>query len=118
MSIREIVNILDAEVLCCEDNLDIDIHSACGSDMMSDVLAYVKDQAALLTGLINTQVIRTAMMMDMHCVIFVRGKQPLPEMVDLARSNDIIVLATNYPMFEACGLLYANHLGNIEVENG
>lgn len=118
MSIREIVKILDANVLCCEENLDIDIHSACGSDMMSDVLAYVKNQAALLTGLINTQVIRTAMMMDMHCIIFVRGKQPLPEMVDLARNNNIIILTTDHPMFESCGLLYSNQLGNKEVKNG
>ena len=117
MSIREIVKILDAQVLCCEENLDIVIHSACGSDMMSDVLAYVKNQAALLTGLVNTQVIRTAMMMDMRCIIFVRGKQPLPEMVDLARNNGIIILATDYPMFEACGRLYANQLGNGEVKD-
>lgn len=115
MNIRRIVELLDAEVLCCEDKLDADIHSACGSDMMSDVLAYVKDQAALLTGLINPQVVRTAMMMDMRCIIFVRSKQPLPDMVELARENGIVVLATKLRMFEACGILYANHLGNIEA---
>ena len=115
MNIREIMKSLDARVLCCEENLDTDIHSACGSDMMSDVLAYVKDQAALLTGLINPQVIRTAMMMDMRCVIFVRSKQPLPEMVELARENGIVVLATDYRMFEACGTLYANGLGRYEA---
>lgn len=117
MNIREIVNLLDAQVLCCEDSLETDIHSACGSDMMSDVLAYVKDQAALLTGLINPQVIRTAMMMDMRCVIFVRSKQPLQEMVDLASENGIVILTTNHRMFEACGILYAKGLGNAEASD-
>jgi len=122
MNIREIVKLLDAQVLCCEDKLDTEeIHSACGSDMMSDVLAYVKDQAALLTGLINPQVVRTAMMMDMRCIIFVRSKQPLPDMVELARENGIVVLTTKRRMFEACGILYtylhANGSLETEVDN-
>ena len=84
MKIRDIISLLDAEVLCGEENLDVEIHTACGSDMMSDVLAFVKDQSALLTGLVNSQVIRTAVMMDMLCVIFVRGKKPTAEMLELA----------------------------------
>lgn len=117
MKICEIVKSLDAQVLCCEESLNTDIRSACGSDMMSDVLKYVKDQAALLTGLINQQVVRTAMMMDMRCVIFVRSKQPLPEMVELARDNGITLLTTKYRMFEACGILYSSGVGNIEDSN-
>ena len=53
MKIREIAALLEAEVLCCEDRLDNEVYSACGSDMMSDVLAFVKDQSVLLTGLVN-----------------------------------------------------------------
>jgi hypothetical protein len=80
--------------------------------MMSDVLAYVKDQAVLVTGLVNPQVVRTAMMMDMRCIVFVRSKRPTPEMVALANENRIAVLVSNYRMYEACGKLYANGLGN------
>ena len=79
---------------------------------MSDVLAYVKDQAVLLTGLINSQVIRTAMMMDMVCIVFVRSKDPTEEMLQLARDNGIVVLSTDKRLYEACGLLYANGLVN------
>lgn len=118
MTIRDITGMLHAEVLCSDELLDTEIHSACGSDMMSDVLAYVKDQAVLLTGLINPQVVRTAMMMDMRCIIFVRSKQPLPEMVDLARENGIVVLTTAHRMFEACGILYSNGLGKSEACHG
>ena len=75
MTIGTIKELLEAQVICGEDNLDVDVHSACGSDMMSDVLAYVKDQAVLLTGLVNAQVIRTAEMMDMRCIVFVRSKR-------------------------------------------
>ena len=76
MLLREVRDILDAEVLCGEDLLDTEVLSACGSDFMSDVLAHVKNQAVLLTGLVNPQVIRTADMMDMKCIVFVRGKRP------------------------------------------
>ena len=111
MKMSTIRDLLGAEVLCCEENLDHDVFSACGSDMMSDVLMYVKDQAVLLTGLTNPQVIRTAEMMDMRCIVFVRSKRPTPEMLEIAKDSGIAVLATKMRMYEACGTLYANGLG-------
>ena len=87
MKISTIKELLDAEVLCCEDSLSRHVYSACGCDLMSDVLAYVKDQAVLMTGLVNPQVIRTAVMMDMVCVVFVRSKEPTEEMLELAREH-------------------------------
>ena len=114
MKIRQIAELLDAELLCGEREFDDEVLSACGSDMMSDVLAYVKDQALLLTGLINPQVIRTAMMMDMRCIVFVRNKRPSSEMIALATENHIVMLSTKSRMYEACGLLYKNGLGSSE----
>ena len=115
MKIATIKELLDAEVVCGEDCLDREVYSACGSDMMSDVLAYVKDQAVLLTGLVNAQVVRTAEMMDMVCVVFVRSKCPTEEMVELARESNMVLLRTKKRMYEACGKLYAGGLdGNGE----
>ncbi len=110
MKISEIVKLLDAKVCYGEELLENEVHSACGSDMMSDVLAFVKDQAVLLTGLVNMQVVRTAEMMDMRCIVFVRGKKPGPEIIALARMAEIAVLATDERMYPACGKLYANGL--------
>ena len=110
MTIRDIIGLLDAEVLCGEDLLDTQVCSACGSDMMSDVLAYVKEQAVLLTGLINLQVVRTAEMMDMKCIVFVRGKRPPVEVVELAKESGIVVLRSEERMYSACGKLYENGL--------
>ena len=110
MTARDVQKILGARVLVGEEFLDREITSACASDMMSDVLAFVKNQAVLLTGLVNPQVIRTAEMMDMHCIIFVRGKRPDETVLSLARQKDITILATPYRMFTACGLLYENGL--------
>ena len=107
MTVRQIAEILDAEILWCEELADsVNIHSACGSDMMSDVLAYVKDQGMLLTGLVNPQVVRTAEMMDMCCVAFVRGKRPDAAIIQLAQSKNIILLTTQERMYPACGKLY------------
>ena len=110
MKISTIKELLDAEVICNEDMLSHDVYSACGSDMMSDVLAYVKNQAVLLTGLVNSQVIRTAEMMDMVCIVFVRSKRPTQEMIELAKESGIVIMATKKRMYEACGKLYANGL--------
>ncbi len=110
MYLSEVRDILAADVLCGEDALGQEVHSACGSDFMSDVLAYVKDQAVLLTGLVNPQVIRTADMMDMKCVIFVRGKRPDEALLELARSRGIVVMASKERMYPACGKLYLGGL--------
>ena len=111
MKISQIQELLDAEVVCGGDQLDREVASACGSDMMSDVLAYVKDQAVLLTGLVNPQVVRTAEMMDMVCIVFVRSKVPTEEMVNLAAEHGRVLLKTSKRMYEACGKLYAAGLG-------
>lgn len=106
MYVKEIMDLLDAELLYGNDIETREIHSGCGSDMMSDVLAFVKDQPVLLTGLCNPQVIRTAEMMDIMCLVFVRGKKPDDMMIELAADRDICVLATDLPMFTAVGILY------------
>lgn len=111
MKISQIQELLEAEIVCGEDQLNKEVASACGSDMMSDVLAYVKDQAVLLTGLVNPQVVRTAEMMDMVCVVFVRSKAPTQEMVTLAKEHGMVLLKTRKRMYEACGKLYAAGLG-------
>ena len=110
MKISEIRDLLAAEVLCGEEHLDREVFAACGSDMMSDVLAYVKDQAVLLTGLVNAQVVRTAEMMDMVCIVFVRSKTPTAEMIELAKESNMVLLRTKKRMYEACGKLYAGGL--------
>ena len=108
MLLSDICSILDAKVLTNDaDSFDkIDIHMACGCDLMSDVLAFVKDQALLLTGLLNQQVIRTAEMMDIVAVCFVRGKLPAQEVIDLAEKRGIALIATEHPLYNACGMLY------------
>ena len=116
MKVKDIIDILKCEVLN-EGSLEEEVKTACGSDMMSDVLAFVKDQSVLLTGLMNPPGVSTAEMMDMHCIVFVRGKEVNPGVVDLARQKDITVLSTPYRMFTACGLLYSNGLrGGCDIQ--
>lgn len=111
MKVQDIQLALDAKLITGENLLQKEVTSACGSDMMSDVLAYVKDQAVLLTGLCNSQVIRTAEMLDIICIIFVRGKDPGEEIASLANEKGIIILSTQLTMFSACGILFQKGLG-------
>ncbi|MDF2523800.1 MAG: hypothetical protein K0R31_1441 [Clostridiales bacterium] len=106
MRIGDIAKIIEAQLPAGEYNMELEITSACGTDLMSDCLAYVKENVLLLTGLVSPQVIRTAEMMDIKAVAFVRGKKLPDSILDLAREKGIIVLVTNYPMFIACGKLY------------
>ncbi|MFV0352198.1 MAG: DRTGG domain-containing protein [Oscillospiraceae bacterium] len=110
MKISEIRDALDARLFTPNADLEREVHTACGSDMMSDVLAYVKDQAVLITGLNNPQVVRTASMMDMVCIVFVRGKVPDERIIELANQVDIVLMGTSLPMFPTCGLLYQKGL--------
>jgi hypothetical protein len=106
MTVTEAVNILEGQFFCGEDKAGLVVASACGADLMSDVMAFVKDRVLLLTGLVNSQVIRTAELLDIHCIIFVRGKTPGRDMIDMAEESDIILGGTKLPMFLACGKLY------------
>lgn len=110
MKLSEVKEILNAKVLTGEDLLDQEVHSACGSDLMSDVLAFVKDRALLLSGLINPQIIRTAEMMDIEAIVFVRGKEPEPAVIHMAEAKDMILMSTEEPLYNACGKLYVRGL--------
>ena len=106
MKLKEITSILDAEVICGDDNLDREITMAYGSDMMSAILAFTQAGALLLTGLTNSQVIRTAEMAEISAVCFVRNKKPEKDTVDMAIKKNILLFATPLSMFESCGRLY------------
>ncbi|MCL2084003.1 MAG: DRTGG domain-containing protein [Oscillospiraceae bacterium] len=110
MKLSDVREILSASVMCGEERLSEEVLSVCGSDLMSDVLAFVKDQSVLLTGLMNQQVVRTAEMMDMKCIVFVRGKTPEPDVVTLANQRGLTVMSTMHRMYEACGRLYSGGL--------
>ena len=117
MNVNDIKEILGAEIICRTDLLETPVVAACGSDMMSDVLAFVKEQAVLLTGLVNPQVIRTAVMMDMVCVVFVRSKAPSEEMLELAKEAGIVIMTSEKRLYEACGILYSNGLIGNKVKS-
>jgi len=106
MNIADAVKILDGQFFWGEDKADIEVVSACGADLMSDVMAFVKDKVLLLTGLVNPQVIRTAELLDINCVIFVRGKVPSREIIELAEKSEVILAGTKLSMFIASGKLY------------
>ena len=116
MKLWEVRDILKAEIHSGEAFLDREVHAVCGSDLMSDVLAFVKDQSVLMTGLLNPQVVRTAEMMDMCCVVIVRGKTPDEQLVKLARDKEIVLMTTKYTMYTACGRLYSKGLYQSEGE--
>ena len=106
MTVHKISQVLDARVLVGEEQLDAEVSAACGADLMSDVMAFVKEGVVLLTGLVNPQVIRTADLMDIKVLVFVRGKKPGEDLLAQARENSMILLTTRYSMFLACGRLY------------
>lgn len=118
MVLAEIQKLLLAKAYTEHDLTNIEIKSACGSDLLSDVLSFTKEKTLLLTGLIHPQVLRTVEMLDLVGVVFVRGKEPSPEMIELAREKGIPLLSTAFPMYEACGVLYQAGLpGNSQVND-
>ena len=114
MKLSEIIQHAKGEVLNSSVFDDYEIVGGCGADLMSDVLTGVKPGAVLLTGLCNLQVIRTAEMADVYAVIFLRGKQPTPEMIELATQKSIPIISSDMGMFQLCGRLYKAGLHSLE----
>ncbi|MBP3710392.1 MAG: hypothetical protein J6I73_08345 [Treponema sp.] len=110
MTVKQIAEAVDGVIACGESFKDKDIATACGSDMMSDVMAFYHERGLLLTGLVNIQVIRTASLLDLDGICFVRGKKPTEEMMQLAKENNLFIIETELPMFPACGRLYKGGL--------
>ena len=114
MRISEIRDILDASVLCGDENLDKIVAGGGGADLMDDVLAAVAEDAVLLTGLTTEQVLRTAKLAGVNAIVFVRGKKSETPDIKLAQSYEIPILLTRYSLFVACGRLYMNGLRGLD----
>jgi predicted transcriptional regulator len=115
MKLSEIKELLNAEVLSGHQFLDREVTNAFAADLMSDVLAFVDDRTLLLTGLTNPHTIRTAEMMDIHSIVFVRGKRPDEETIKMAEENDIVTLTTGNIMFVASGILFSKGLRGANI---
>ena len=106
MKLRDVKEILAADVIVGEDKLDMEVNTAFGADLMSDVLAFAKAGSILLTGLTNDQVIRTADILDIAAIVLVRGKRANTDTINLAKELKIPILTTKYILFETAGRLY------------
>ena len=118
MTIREVMELVDGKVLTGEERLDTPVDTACGSDLMSDVLAFVKDKTVLITGLINPHVLRTAEMLDITCIVFSRGKLPSGEMLEMADEIGITVISSPLTTYTAYGELYIHGLPGTKRKTG
>jgi len=118
VTLNDVKDILGAEVLAGHEYLERTVETVCGADLMSDVLAFTKEKTLLLTGLTNIQAIRTAEMADSVAIVFVRGKVPADNVIELAIKMEIPVMVTKLPLFQSCGLLYQAGLGNIITTQG
>ena len=110
MKIAEIHELLSAQVCACPERTCEEVCAAAACDMLSDVLAMGGAPDVLITGLLNPQVIRTAVLLDARCVVFVRGKVPSDSILALAEESGVCVLCTQMPMYQACGVLFRQGL--------
>ena len=106
MKLREVLELIEGNVISKDADLDLEIQMGCGADLMSDVLAFTHEGTLLMSGLTNPQVVRTAEMAGIKAIVFVRGKLPPPETIALAEEKGIPLLASKYTMFETCGRVY------------
>ena len=107
MKLREVKEILEANIVVGKEKLDMEVFTAFGADLMSDVMAFAKAGSLLLTGLTNAQVVKTAANRNIAAIILVRGKEPSTEAIDMAKELQIPILTTKYILFETAGILYS-----------
>lgn len=102
MTLRECLQLLEAELVAGDEALELPVESVAASDLLSDVLATTKHNFLLLTGLATSQVVRTAELMGSVGVVFCRGKYPPQEAIGMAKVHDLPIACTRLSMFEAC----------------
>ena len=118
MTFKKIIETLEADVILDEGGKDLDILSVCSSDLLSDLLDFAKKpQAILITGMINTHVVRTAEIADIRAIAFVLNKKPEKDTIGMARQEGIPLIVTRLSRFTACGRLYMEGLRSC-TENG
>ena len=118
MCLKEIVEKVKGKVLSGEDKLDgVEVESAAASDLMSEVLAFAEPGMLLITGLVSPQVVRTATVVGIPAILIVRHENVPEELVELAKTNDLILVTTPLSMFETCGRLYVAGLKPVKRGN-
>ena len=111
MKLHKLKDVINAFVIY-ENNEEHIFEHVFASDLMSDALAMINDgeETILITGLANMQSLRTAEMLDITTILFVRNKKPDEDMINLAKDLGINLYSTEYTMYETCGKLYENGL--------
>ncbi len=102
MTVLDLTTLLEGELICCQEKNDEEVHDFAASDLLSDILMFEKDKYALVTGLTNAQIVRTAEITNACCIVIVRGKKPQQAAVQLAESHDIPLIMSPLNMFDAC----------------
>lgn len=115
MTLKKLIDILDAKLLTTKTDKNLEISCAFGCDLISDILMCTKEKTLLLTGLTNSQIIRVSDMIDLEGIVFVRGKIPTAEIIEMADIRDLPVLSTELTLYQASGLLYENNLRACKV---
>jgi predicted transcriptional regulator len=110
LQLRQLIEILGCKVVAGEGNVTQEVDEVFAADMMSDVLAFTRPGAVLLTGLTNVQSVITAHVAEAKAVIYVRGKRPDADAIKLAEQKGIPLLVCPLPMFTTCGLLFESGL--------
>jgi predicted transcriptional regulator len=105
LTLKEMLVLVGGELLTPEMDLETCCLKVFASDLMSDVLAFSEPGSILMTGLVNSHVVRTACLVDATAIIIVQGKRPAGAVVEEAVANKLPIIATGCSMFEACSLL-------------
>jgi predicted transcriptional regulator len=113
MKLKEVAELLNAEVVCGHSKLEREVQAVFASDLMSDVFTIDSEKLLLLTGLVNIQTIRTSEMSDIKNIVLVRNKKASPEMIALAEENRIVIMQCSYSMYKSCGLLFQSGLNPV-----
>ena len=115
MTLKDVVYLLEAEVLNPDADLDREVPCAFASDMISDILMCTKEPTLLLTGLTNNQVIRLSVMIDLTAIVFVRGKKPLPDVIEMALERGLAIITTPFTLYKSSGLLFDAGLRSCKI---
>ncbi len=115
MTIKELIALLEGDVLTTAVDHDANVPCAFASDLISDILMCTKEPTLLLTGITNPQVIRLSDMIDLVGIVFVRGKRPSQEIIEMAEERNLLLITTKMTLYRSSGLLYNAGLRSCKI---
>ncbi|MCX8043951.1 MAG: DRTGG domain-containing protein [Desulfobacterota bacterium] len=106
MTVNDIVQAIPCTVTSCPAHLDRMVTGAYVGDILSDVAAHAASGMLWITRQVHVTIVAIASLKELAAILIVNGAVPDPVTCARAEKEQVPILVTDMPAFEAAGRLH------------